>query len=228
MDIRSSELDQVRRERDARDQDQLHERAGEHRGEASVRTSRPCAWASAPIRASATASSIRAPATAAPASRRTFARWRVRRGRPDYQARILEVRRGRQRQPEVAAVRQDRQALRRQARGQDVRALGSRVQAQHRRHARGALARDHGTALEGGRHESVPTIRSAMNEARHDLRRAARPHVGEVRLRSARRRRCARDRDRVAGVPQPGFRPHQGDAVLAGGVRRPQPVQPPS
>ena len=40
----------------------------------------------------------------------------------------------------------------------------------------------------------------------------------------ARRRRRARDRDRVEGIPQPGFRAHQAAVAHAGDFRRPQSV----
>ncbi len=63
--------DQVRGERDARDQDQLHERAGEPRRARRRRHREGARTASAPTRASAITSSIRAWATAARASRRT-------------------------------------------------------------------------------------------------------------------------------------------------------------
>ena len=66
--------DQVRRQLHAGDQDQLHERDGQPRRAASAPTSRWCARASARTRASATTSSIPAPATAARASPRTCRR----------------------------------------------------------------------------------------------------------------------------------------------------------
>ena len=69
--------DQVRGQRDAGDQDQLHERDRQHRRARRRRHRAWCARASVRTRASAGTSSIRAPATAARASPRTCRRWRA-------------------------------------------------------------------------------------------------------------------------------------------------------
>ena len=71
MDVRSRRADQVRRQRHAGDQDQLHERDGQPCRAARRRHRGRCATASAPTRASATTSSTPAAATAARASPRT-------------------------------------------------------------------------------------------------------------------------------------------------------------
>ena len=55
--------------------------------------------------------------------------------------------RGPQRRAEGGARREDPPPLRRRPRGADLRALGPRLQAEDRRHARGRLARGHGGAL---------------------------------------------------------------------------------
>ena len=58
--------------------------------------------------------------------------------------------------------------------GKTARALGAGLQAQHRRHARGAEPRADGGAVGGGRHACAPTIRSRMPECAAHLRRRAR------------------------------------------------------
>ena len=82
--------------------------------------------------------------------------------------------------PEAPAVREDRRALRRRPHGQDDRALGPVLQAQHRRHARGAEPRADGGAVGGRRHGarlrprgdggdrggSIPTSRASSSASR--------------------------------------------------------------
>ena len=92
-------------------------------------------------------------------------------------------RRGRQRPPEGAARRQDERALR-QAERPDDRALGARLQAAHRRHARGAGHLDYRTPA-GARRESpgvrpgghphrTADLRQPDRAVRQELRRARR------------------------------------------------------
>ena len=57
-----------------------------------------------------------------------------------HEPQILDAVEGGQRAPEGSAVPQDAAALRRRARGTHHRAVGTGLQAQHRRHARGARA----------------------------------------------------------------------------------------
>ena len=88
--------------------------------------------------------------------------------------------------------------------GADLRALGPRLQAQHRRHARGGEPGAAGGAL--GRGRPRPGLRPRGDGGgAAPLRRALRPpalrHQGGV---PARRRRAGRDH-RVAGVPRPDF-----------------------
>ncbi len=65
-----------------------------------------------------------------------------------------------ERSAEAAARREDRRAARRGSRRAPLRAVGARLQAEHRRHARGAVARDHRGARGARRRASSPTIRS--------------------------------------------------------------------
>ena len=80
--------------------------------------------------------------------------------------------RGGEQGAEVGAVRQDLEALRRQSHGQDDRDVGPGVQAEHRRHARGAEPHADRSAVEGGREGA--RLRSGRDEgsAPH-LRRAS-------------------------------------------------------
>ena len=71
------------------------------------------------------------------------------------------------------AVRQDHAALRRQARGQDDRAVGPRVQAEHRRHARGAEPRAHGSAV--GRGREGARLRSGRRRRKRSASTASAP-----------------------------------------------------
>ena len=93
-------------------------------------------------------------------------------------------------------------------------AVGARVQAEHRRHARGAVARDHRRAC-GARREDrrVRSGRDGRSE-----KSARRQRLGRVRTRSdggAQRRRCSHRRDRVEGIPQPRFRRDPGAAAAS-------------
>ena len=107
---------QVRGQRDARDAHLVHERAREPRRAARRRHRARCARASAPIRASASTSSIPASATAArcfPKDVKALQRTAQRAGAAAAGA---GRRRGRQRRAEARARRQDRRALRRRPR----------------------------------------------------------------------------------------------------------------
>ena len=97
--------DQVRGQRDARDEDQLHERARQPRRPLGA-TSRQCVAASVQIRASDTTSSTRAAATAARVFPRTCKRCSHRRAR-SVPAEIVRGGRGGQRTSESGAVRED-------------------------------------------------------------------------------------------------------------------------
>ena len=74
-------------------------------------------------------------------------------------ARDPQRRRGGQRAAEGGAVPQDDAPLRRRAHGAHRRAVGARLQAQHRRHARGALAHAHRPAAARPARACAPTIR---------------------------------------------------------------------
>ena len=115
--------------------------------------------------------------------------------------------------------------LRRQAQGQDDRDLGPGVQAEHRRHARGAGPRPDGSAVGRGREGAGLRPGRDGRGAAH-LRRARGPRARRGRRAGARRRRRARDRHRVAGVPQPGLRRDPRPAATPGHLRRPQHLRP--
>ena len=83
-------------------------------------------------------------------SRRTCRPCSARRDEVGYDASILARGGERQQPPEAGAVQQDQGAFRRFA-GQDHRAVGSGLQAQYRRHARGGQPRADGIAVGGGR-----------------------------------------------------------------------------
>ena len=92
-------------------------------------------------------------------------------GRPLRDARR---RRSGQRRAEARAGRQDRRAPRRRPRRPHVRAVGPRVQAQHRRHARGAVARDHRRARRARRDDRrLRSGRDARGAARASATAAA-------------------------------------------------------
>ena len=122
---------------------------------------------------------------------------------------------------------QDRPPFRRRSRGPDLRALGPRLQAQHRRHARGGQPRADGGALGGRRRRCRPTTPRRWRRRQRALRRPRRPpalrHQGGG---AEGRRRAGRD-DRVAGVPRARLRRAPRDALdRAGDLRRPQPLRP--
>ena len=120
--------------------------------------------------------------------------------------------RGGQRAAEAGAVRQDQGAFRRAAR-QDHRALGLGVQAQHRRHARGAEPGADGGAVGGGRQGAG--LRSG-GDARVRAASTASARISTLCKTSPEAlagRRCARHRDRMAGISQSGFRAHQARAA---------------
>ena len=91
--------------------------------------------------------------------------------------------------------------------GKTIARVGPGVQAQHRRHARGAGARADGSAAGRPGPRCGPTTRSRWARRGASTATSARPRAGRQRRGRARRRRRARARHRVAGVPQPGLRP---------------------
>ena len=117
-------------------------------------------------------------------------------------------RRGGERGAEARARRQDRRAPRR-ATSPAARfaRVGTRVQAEHRRHARGAVARRSSTRSRRAARAIVAYDPVAMDEARRALRRrAAARRIATTPMAALRRRRRARRRHRVEGVPQPRLR----------------------
>ena len=92
--------------------------------------------------------------------------------------------RGPQRHPEDRALRQDLDAFQRRSQGQDLRPLGPRLQAQHRRHARGGLPRADGGAL-GRRRQGAGLRPRGDGGGAAPLRRPRRPRCS----RAPRRRR---------------------------------------
>ena len=149
----------------------------------------------------------RAPATAAPASPRTCRRWRTPRSSIGYEPQLLQRGRGGQRRAEGSAVRADRAPLRRRPARQDDRALGPGVQAEHRRHARGAEPRSCCEQLWDAGANVRAYDPEAMEEAQRALRRARRTWC----CASSRTRR-SKGADALVvvtewkAVPQPGFR----------------------
>ena len=84
--------------------------------------------------------------------------------------------RGGQQRAEASAVREDREALRRQTRRQDFRGLGPGVQARHRRHARSAEPRVDRGAVGGGREGA--RLRSGRDQGSEaHLGRSCGPHA---------------------------------------------------
>ena len=67
---------------------------------------------------------------------------------------------------------------------------------------------------------------AAMKETQRIFGERADLTLVQSSARNARGRRRARDRHRVAGVPQPGLRQSQEAAQDAGDLRRPQPLRP--
>ena len=106
--------------------------------------------------------------------------------------------------------------------GTHVCAVGPRVQAQHRRHARSAVARHRRRACRARRQNCrLGSGRDARKRAASfgsapSLRYGSSPDGG------ARRRRRARRRHRMAGIPQPGFRRDPRRAQAAAHFRRAQ------
>ena len=171
---------QVRGQRDARHAHLVHERARATSPRRSAPTSSTCAAASAPTRASATTSSTRARATAARASRRTCRRCcaRARGARPSRCACVRAVEEANERRS-TCSSRRSRKRFGADLQGAALRALGPRLQAQHRRHARGAeprrdrraaRARRHGARLRPGRDG-----RGAPASSANEQRRVASP-----------------------------------------------------
>ena len=107
-------------------------------------------------------------------------------------------------------VRQDAPSLRRQAQGQHDRAVGPRVQAEYRRHARSAVAHHHRAAVRRRARRCAPTIRWPAPKPSASTAIARELQALQERLRGGGGRRCAGHRHRVAGVPQPRLRAPEG------------------
>ncbi|CAA9556590.1 MAG: UDP-glucose 6-dehydrogenase, partial [uncultured Thermomicrobiales bacterium] len=225
--------DQVRRERHAGDQDLVHERARQpggagrrrHRARPGRDRLRP------PDRLRIHLPRLRLRRLVLPQGRPGAGAHRRRGG---LRGGAAARRRGGQSPPEGRPLRQDPGPLRRRPGRANLRALGSRLQAQHRRHARGAQPAAAGSALGGRRARprprpgrdarSRPPLRRAHD--RRPGRRSARP--GALRRAGGRPgwRRRAGDRDRVAGLPQPRLRGDTRGARLPRHLRRAQRLRP--
>ena len=125
---------------------------------------------------------------------------------------------------EIAAARKNHAPLRRRSRRQALCRVGARVQAQYRRHARGAEPDHRAGPRRARRHRGrVRSGRDGAGETR--VRGACRHRLRDFAAGGARRRRLPGDRHRVEGIPQPRFRRHQAPAQHAGDHRRPQPLR---
>ena len=158
---------QVRGQRDARDAHLVHERAREPRRAARRRHRSTCARASAPIRASATTSSTRASATAArcfPKDVQALQRT-ARAARRGHCSVLARGRSGQRRAEAACSVDKIVARFGDDLAGTTLRVVGPRVQAEHRRHARGAVARDHRRAARARRDASRAYDPVAMDEA---------------------------------------------------------------
>ena len=102
-------------------------------------------------RIGSTVPACRARASAAPASRRTPRRWSRSAQRHGTPLRIVETVIGVNSARKAAMVGQDRGRLRRLGAGKDGRGARAHLQAEHRRHARGAEPRDRAGAHGAGR-----------------------------------------------------------------------------
>ena len=140
----------------------------------------------------------------------------------DYDFRILRAVEAVNASAEDAPLRQDADALR-HAEGQDARGLGPRVQAAHRRHARGAGDSAGRVAALGGR--AGAGLRSRGEQGGEGDLRPARDVRGQQ-LRRAEGRRRAGDRDRVERVPPAGLRADARADAGAGHLRRAQSLRP--
>ena len=141
-----------------------------------------------------------------------------------YEASILAAVEAVNERQKTVLFAQDQGAFRRAPR-QDHRALGARVQAQHRRHARGAEPGAHGSAVAGGRQGA--RLRPGGDAGmRPHLRRARRPHP--VQDEPGGRSTGA---DALAIVTEwqefrsPDFDYIKARAEIAGDLRRPQPLR---
>ena len=197
---------QVRGQRDAGDADLVHERARQPRRATSAPTSSTCARASAPTRASATTSSTRAPATAARASPRTSRRCCTPR-------RSTGGRCGCSTRSRPPTTRRSCGWSRRSSRGwasdlagRRVRAVGARLQAQHRRHARGAVRAMIVAALAARGATVVAYDPVAMDEARRVFGAAPWIAYATSPMAAVEGADALVDRHRVEGVPQPRLR----------------------
>ena len=220
---------QVRGQRDARHAHLVHERAGATSPSGSAPTSSTCAWASAPTRASATTSSIPGAGYGGSCFPKDVQALHPHgRARPASTCKVVRRRRGGQRARRRACwPRRSCARFGDEPRGPALRALGPRLQAEHRRHARGAEPRGDRRLLAARRRASSPTTRWRWT-------RRASIYAGEPRvaLRGLRRWRALEgadalvDRHRVEGVPQPRLRRRSSARLKhAGDLRRPQPLR---
>ena len=114
--------------------------------------------------------------------------------------------------------------IRQRPEGQALRPVGTGIQAQHRRHARSAQPRLLEALWAMGASVSAYDP-AAMEETRRIYGERADLQLVDSPMDALERRRCAGDRHRVEGVPQPRFRHHEIAAEDPADFRRPQSVR---
>ena len=220
--LRQRRAVQVRGERDAGDAHLVHERSRQRLRGGRRRTSITCGWPSPPTGASAARSCSLASATAAAAFPKDVKAMLHFAANHKYDFQILHAVEDVNEQQKLRLLAK-MQAHFGVAQGQAHRRLGAGVQAEDRRHARGAgRSADQGTARR--RRHGQAYDPEAMKVAQGHLRLEG--HLRREQLCGADRRRCAGDRHRVERVPRAGLRADAESHAQAGHLRRPQHLQP--